>query len=87
MLSPPDNEETAYSAARAVTASYSDVKPPVLNIDDAIKQGMVFPKQADDIVVGDAEGSLVLGNMNTVFYKYFSKSFCIYNKRNSIQNL
>ncbi|XP_052261039.1 uncharacterized protein LOC127865162 isoform X4 [Dreissena polymorpha] len=53
-----DNEETAYSAARAVTASYSDVRPPVLTIEEAIKQGMVFPKQADDIVMGDAEGAI-----------------------------
>ncbi|KAH3886873.1 hypothetical protein DPMN_010886 [Dreissena polymorpha] len=57
LISSTDNEETAYSAARAVTASYSDVRPPVLTIEEAIKQGMVFPKQADDIVMGDAEGS------------------------------
>lgn len=36
--------------------TYTDVKPPVLTIEEAIKQKMIFPDVAEDIIVGDAEG-------------------------------
>ncbi|WAR26952.1 XDH1-like protein [Mya arenaria] len=53
-----DNEETAFTAAKAVSVTYEDVKPPILTIKEAVKADMIFPRQADDIVVGDAEKAI-----------------------------
>ena len=35
--------------------TYSNVKPPILTIKDAIKKKSFFPKPAKDLIVGDAE--------------------------------
>ncbi|XP_053383995.1 uncharacterized protein LOC123535767 isoform X2 [Mercenaria mercenaria] len=53
-----DNEDTAFTAAKAVKVTYTDVKPPVLTIEEAVKAKMIFPDVAKDIVVGDAEGAI-----------------------------
>lgn len=55
-----DNMDTANTAARAVKVSYSSVQTPVLTIQEAIEKKMFFPKQAHDIVVGNAEGLTLL---------------------------
>lgn len=51
-----DNPDTASTAARLVKITYTNVQPPVLTIKEAIEKKMFFPKQADDIVEGNAEG-------------------------------
>ena len=51
-----DDEETASRAARAVT--YTDQKPPIMSIDDGIKQGSFFPNPGDELKKGDAKGKL-----------------------------
>ncbi|KAL4224843.1 hypothetical protein ACF0H5_015539 [Mactra antiquata] len=53
-----DNEETAYSAARSINITYTDIKPPVLTIQEAIEKQMIFPNVAEDIIVGNAEDAI-----------------------------
>ena len=54
-----DNPDTAQTAARAVKLTYTAVQPPVLTIHEAIDKQKFFPKQAEDIIVGNAESKLV----------------------------
>ena len=51
-----EDMDTAYTAAKAVKVTYTDVKPPVLTIKEAVQAKMIFPPQADDFIVGDADG-------------------------------
>ncbi|XP_053383770.1 uncharacterized protein LOC123535779 [Mercenaria mercenaria] len=46
---------TALGAAFAVKVTYSNVQPPILTLEDGIKQKSFFPKQCDDKVVGDPD--------------------------------
>ena len=46
----------AIGAAKKVKIIYSDVKPPILTVEDAIAQKSFFPKPCDDWIVGNAEG-------------------------------
>ena len=36
--------------------SYTDIQPPILTIQEAIKAGSLFPDPADPVVQGDTEG-------------------------------
>ncbi|XP_052797561.1 xanthine dehydrogenase/oxidase-like isoform X2 [Mya arenaria] len=49
---------TALGAVYAVKVTYSGVTKPVLSLDDAIQQKSFFPKQCDDLVVGDPDGAI-----------------------------
>ena len=42
-----------------VKVTYKDVKPALTDTRQAIKEGSFFPKQADDVIVGDAEGTVM----------------------------
>ncbi|KAK3581541.1 hypothetical protein CHS0354_031882 [Potamilus streckersoni] len=53
-----ENQVTADFAASLVKVTYSDIKPPILTIQDAVKEGSLFPKQADEIIVGNAEDAI-----------------------------
>ena len=57
-LSLTEDEETAYRAAREVNVTYTDQKPPILTIDDAIKQNSFHPDSPfrRKMVKGDAPG-------------------------------
>ena len=70
----PENESIAEKAVGAVKVSYSDVKPPILTVKDAIDKKSFFPKPAEDLIVGDAESKSVprLNERN----KYI-ESFCL----------
>ena len=50
-----DTEGIANTAAGAVKITYSDVKPPILTIQDAIQKKSFFPQPTKDLLVGDAE--------------------------------
>ena len=55
-----ETEGIANTAAGAVKITYSDVKPPILSLQDAIRKKSFFPKPAKDVVVGDAESKYVM---------------------------
>ena len=51
-----DTQDNANSAASAVKVTYSEQKPPILTIKDAIAQKSFFPTPCEDLKQGDAEG-------------------------------
>ncbi|XP_061183006.1 uncharacterized protein LOC133191267 [Saccostrea echinata] len=53
-----ETPEIAKMAARKVKVTYSDVKPPILTIEDAIEKNSIFPDEAEKIIVGDADGAI-----------------------------
>ena len=55
-----DSYGTALGGAGAVKVTYMDVKPPLLDLNEAIKQKSFFPKTVDDKVVGNPDRKLVL---------------------------
>ena len=52
-----ENSTAASTAASKVKVTYTDQQPLILTMEDAIEKKSIFPKNADEIKVGDAEGS------------------------------
>ncbi len=55
----PDTQEHAEAAVKKVAVSYSDVRPPVTDIRDAIRKKSFFPAPSDDFIAGNAEGEFI----------------------------
>ena len=72
-----DSADHASSACYAVNVTYTNQQPPILTIQDAIDKKSFFPKPADDIVAGDAEG-IVLYDFITGLFNFL----LIRNKKN-----
>ncbi|XP_061428611.1 LOW QUALITY PROTEIN: xanthine dehydrogenase-like [Lethenteron reissneri] len=53
-----ESRGAAEAMAKAVSATYTEQRAPVLTVDDAIAAGSLWPSPADDLVVGDAEAAL-----------------------------
>lgn len=51
-----DDTMTAETAASLVKVTYKDVQPPLLNLDEAIKQKSFFPGAPNPLIVGDPDG-------------------------------
>jgi xanthine dehydrogenase molybdopterin-binding subunit B len=49
------DEDMANRAAKQVQVTYTDQKPPILSIEDAIKQGSYFPNPGKEVKKGDAQ--------------------------------
>ena len=49
---------TALGAVYAVKVTYTNVKKPLLDMNEAIQQKSFFPKPCKDVVVGDPDGRL-----------------------------
>ncbi|KAJ8299303.1 hypothetical protein KUTeg_023363 [Tegillarca granosa] len=45
-------------ASSKVKVTYTDIKPPLLSLAEAIAKQSFFDKKLDDVVVGDAEGAI-----------------------------
>lgn len=52
------DEDTANRAAKQVQVTYTDQKPPILSIEDAIKQGSYFPNPGKEVKKGDAQTAI-----------------------------
>ena len=52
-----ENSTAASTAASKVKVTYTDQQPLILTMEEAIEKKSIFPKNADEIKVGDAEGS------------------------------
>ena len=50
--------QEAAAAARAVKITYKEIKPPILNVFDAIKAKSFFDQPTKDFIYGDAEGAI-----------------------------
>ena len=50
-----DTFEQANTAAKLVDIVYIDKKPPILSIEDAIRNNSFFPNPPEDFVFGNAE--------------------------------
>ncbi len=46
----------AIAASYMVKVNFSETRPPIVTIEDAIAAGSYHPNTAKDIVIGDAEG-------------------------------
>ena len=55
-----DSAHHASSACYAVKVTYTNKQPPILTIQDAIDKKSFFPKPANDIVAGDADGTILI---------------------------
>ncbi|XP_022343245.2 uncharacterized protein LOC111136587 [Crassostrea virginica] len=53
-----ENSTAASTAASKVKVTYTDQQPLILTMEDAIEKKSIFPKNADEIKVGDAEGAI-----------------------------
>ena len=53
-----DSQAVADMAACKVKVEYTDTTTPVTDLSEAIEKSMFFPKQVDDIVIGDAETAI-----------------------------
>jgi len=53
-----ESYEIALGAARAVKVTYTDIQPPLLDINEAIRQQNFYPKPCDDKIVGDADQAI-----------------------------
>ncbi len=70
--------EQAYNASKAVKITYKEMKPQILNIEDAIKQNSFFPNPPSDFVYGNAEQAIANSphviegdlNLGTQFHFY-----------------
>lgn len=51
-----ENSTAANAAVSKVKVTYTDQQPPILTMEDAIQKKSIFPKVADELKVGDAEG-------------------------------
>ena len=64
--------------------TYSDVKPPVLTIEEAVKAKMIFPDVAKEIVVGDAEGMSCITGISFSGHLFRRKSHAVVITRMSL---
>ncbi|XP_025087515.1 xanthine dehydrogenase-like [Pomacea canaliculata] len=53
-----DDTMTAETAASLVKVTYKDVQPPLLNLDEAIKQKSFFPGAPNPLIVGDPDAAI-----------------------------
>lgn len=53
-----ENSTAANAAVSKVKVTYTDQQPPILTMEDAIQKKSIFPKVADELKVGDAEGAI-----------------------------
>ncbi|XP_069131710.1 xanthine dehydrogenase-like [Argopecten irradians] len=53
-----EDEDTARSASNKVKVTYSNLKPPIMTMADAIAKQSIHPNLADEFVEGDAETAI-----------------------------
>ncbi|XP_061182872.1 xanthine dehydrogenase-like [Saccostrea echinata] len=53
-----ESQNAVDSAVDKVKVTYTNIQPPILTMEDAIDKKSIFPKVADEIKVGDAEGAI-----------------------------
>ncbi|XP_066268462.1 uncharacterized protein [Branchiostoma lanceolatum] len=53
-----DTQSHADAMAKAVKVTYTDLKPPILTIQDAIAAQSFFPSNDQEVIKGDAEGAI-----------------------------
>ena len=55
-----ETQALADEAAEKVIISYSDCKPPIITVKDAIIASSFFPGKDENLLVGDPDGKVLL---------------------------
>lgn len=82
-----ENSTAANAAVSKVKVTYTDQQPPILTMEDAIQKKSIFPKVADELKVGDAEGLFFfqLNLICSVNVNVITINKDIYRKKNAIK--